>query len=91
MRSTQFLAYKLRIQQSWRKQYTIIRRVHDCEWRIVILPLLVYGCGTWSLTLKDEHRLRVFEKRVLRRKFGPKRVDVIGQWRRLRHVKFYVL
>jgi hypothetical protein len=37
------------------------------------LPLLLYGCEIWSLTLREEHRLRVFEKRVLRRIFGPKR------------------
>jgi hypothetical protein len=39
----------------------------------VILPFVLYGCGTWSLTLGEEHRLRVFENRVLRRIFGPKR------------------
>jgi uncharacterized membrane protein len=41
-----------------------------------------YGCETWSLTLKDEHRLRVFENRVLRRIFGPKK-ELIGSWRKL--------
>ena len=41
--------------------------------RTVILPVVLYGCETWSLTLKEEHRLRVFENRVLRRIFGPKR------------------
>jgi hypothetical protein len=55
------------------------------------MPLVVYGCETWSLTLKKQHRLRMFEKRMLRRKFGPKRVEVVGQWRRLRHVKVYFL
>jgi uncharacterized membrane protein len=42
----------------------------------------MYGCETWSLTLRVEHRLRVFENRVLRRIFGPKR-DVTGEWRKL--------
>jgi hypothetical protein len=42
-----------------------------------------YGCETWSLTLSEEHRLRVFENRVLRRIFGPKRDEMIGEWRRL--------
>ena len=42
-----------------------------------------YGCETWLLTLKVEHRLRVFEDRVLRRIFGPKRVKVTGEWRKL--------
>jgi hypothetical protein len=42
---------------------------------MVILPFEVYGCETWSLTLREEHRLRVFENRVLRRIFGPKREE----------------
>jgi hypothetical protein len=43
----------------------------------------LYGCETWSLTLREENRLRVFEKMVLRRIFGPKREEVVGGWRRL--------
>jgi hypothetical protein len=43
----------------------------------------VYGCETWSLTLREEHRLRVFENRVLRRIFGPKEDEVTGEWRKL--------
>jgi hypothetical protein len=43
----------------------------------------MYGCETWSLTLREEHRLRVFENRVLRRIFGPKRDEVMGEWRKL--------
>jgi hypothetical protein len=43
----------------------------------------LYGCETWSLTLREEHRLRVFENRVVTRIFGPKRDDVTGEWRRL--------
>jgi hypothetical protein len=43
----------------------------------------MYGCETWSLTLKEEHRLRVFENRVLRRIFGLKRDEVLGEWRKL--------
>jgi hypothetical protein len=43
-----------------------------------ILPLVLYGCETWSLALREEHRLRVFENRVLRRIFGPKRDEVTG-------------
>jgi hypothetical protein len=48
-----------------------------------ILPVVLYGCETWSLTLREEHRLRVFENRVLRRIFGPKRDEVAGRWRKL--------
>ena len=44
--------------------------------------LVLYGCETWSLTLREERRLRVFENRVLRRVFGPKRDDVTGEWRK---------
>jgi hypothetical protein len=45
--------------------------------------VVLYGCETWSLTLRKEHILRVFENRVLRRIFGPKRYDVTGEWRKL--------
>jgi hypothetical protein len=50
---------------------------------ILILPVVLYGCETWSLTLREEQRLRVFENRVLRRIFGPKRDKATGEWRRL--------
>jgi hypothetical protein len=45
----------------------------------MILPAVLYGCETWSLTLRDEHRLRIFENRVLRRIFGPKRDEMTGE------------
>jgi hypothetical protein len=45
--------------------------------------VVLYGCETWSLILREEHRLRVFEKRVLRRIFGAKRDEVTGEWRKL--------
>jgi hypothetical protein len=48
-----------------------------------ILSVVLYGCETWSLTLKDEQRLKVFENRVLRRIFGPKKDEATGEWRRL--------
>ena len=51
--------------------------------RTIILPVVLYGCETWSLTLREEHRLRVFENRVLRRVFGSKRDEVTGEWRKL--------
>jgi hypothetical protein len=51
--------------------------------KITILPVVLHGCETWSLTLREEHRLRVFENRVLRRIFGPKRDEVTGEWRKL--------
>ena len=49
--------------------------------KTIILPVVVYGCETWSLTLREEFRLRVFEKTILRRIFGPKRgVEKASQW-----------
>ena len=51
-------------------------------YRTIILPVVLYGCETWSLTLREERRLRVFESRVLR-VFGPKRDEVTGEWRKL--------
>jgi hypothetical protein len=50
-------------------------------YRSIILPLVLYGCETWSVTLREEQRLRVFENRVLRRIFGPKRDESTGEWR----------
>jgi hypothetical protein len=47
-------------------------------YKTIILPVVLYGLVTWSLTLREEHRLRVFENRVLRRIFGPKRNEVMG-------------
>jgi hypothetical protein len=52
-------------------------------YRTIILPVVLYGCETWSLTLREERRLRVFENRVLRRVFGPSRDEVTGEWRKL--------
>jgi hypothetical protein len=51
----------------------------------IILPVVLYGCETWSLSLKVKHRLRVFVNRVLRGIFGPKRDEVTGEWRKLRN------
>ena len=49
------------------------------------MPVFLYGCETWLLTLREERRLRVFENRVLRRIFGPKRDEMTGEWRKLRN------
>jgi hypothetical protein len=49
----------------------------------IIFPVVLYGCETWSRMVREEHRLRVFENRVLRRIFGPKRDEVMGEWRKL--------
>ena len=50
-------------------------------YKTIILPVVLYGCETWSFTLREKYRLRVFENRILGRVFGPKR-DVNGAWRR---------
>jgi hypothetical protein len=55
------------------------------------MPVVLYGCETWSLTLREEHSLRVFENRVLRGIFGPKRDEVTGEWRRLHNAELYDL
>ena len=52
-------------------------------YRTIILPVVLYGCETWSLALREERRPRVFENRVLRRIFGPKRDEVRGEWRKV--------
>ena len=52
-------------------------------YRTVLLPVVLYGCETLSLTLREEHSLRVFENRVLKRVFGPKRDKVTGEWTKI--------
>ena len=52
-------------------------------YRIIILPVVLYGCDTWSVTLREERRPRACEKRVLRRIFWPKRDEARGEWRKL--------
>jgi hypothetical protein len=59
-------------------------------YKTVILPVVLYGCETWSLTLRKEHRLRILENRVLRRIFGPKR-DEDGSWRKLHNDELHNL
>jgi hypothetical protein len=55
------------------------RNVKVKIYKTIILPVVLYGCETWSLTLSEENRLRVFENRVLRRIFGPRRDEVMGE------------
>jgi hypothetical protein len=59
-------------------------------YKTVSLPVVLYGCETWSLTLREEHRLSVFESRVLRRIFGPKREED-GSWRKLHNDELHNL
>jgi hypothetical protein len=55
------------------------------------LPAVLYGCETWFLALREEHRLRVFENRVLRRIFGPKGDEVTGDWSKLHNEELHNL
>ena len=57
----------------------VIQKFKDQDiYRIIILPVILYGCETWSLTLREERKLRVFENMVLRRIFTPRRDEVTG-------------
>jgi hypothetical protein len=60
-------------------------------YKTIILPVVLYGCETWSVTLREEHRLRVLENRVVRRIFGPKRDEVTEEWRKLHSRKLHNL
>jgi hypothetical protein len=62
-----------------------------CCYKTIILPVVLYGCETWSLTVREEHKLRVFQNRVLRRIFGPKRDGVMGGWRKLHNEEVHNL
>jgi len=60
-------------------------------YRTIILPVVLYGCETWSLTLREERRLRVFDNSVLGRIFGPKRDEAVGEWRKLHNEELHDL
>jgi hypothetical protein len=67
------------------------RNVKVKIYKTAILPVVLYGRETWSLTLREENRLRVFENRFLRRRVGPKRGKVTGEWRKLHNEKLHIL
>jgi hypothetical protein len=69
----------------------LVKNIKIRIYKNIILPVVLYGCETWSLTLMEEHRLRVFEKRFMRRIFGPKRDEVTGVWRKLHNEEFHNL
>ena len=69
----------------------IIQTLKIKTYRTIILPVVLYGCETWSLTLREDRRLRVFENMVLRGIFGPKRDEITGEWRKLHNEKLNVL
>jgi hypothetical protein len=61
------------------------------KYKTMILPVVLYGCETWSLTLREEHRLREFENRALRRIFGPKKDELTSEWRKLHNMELHDL
>jgi hypothetical protein len=67
------------------------RNVKVKIYKTIIIPVVLYGCETWSLTLREEHRQRVFENMVLRRIFGPKRDEVTGEWKKLQNEELHNL
>jgi hypothetical protein len=67
------------------------RNVKVKIYKTIILPVVLYGCETWSVRLREEHRLRVFENRVLIGIFGPKRDEVTGEWRKLHNEELHNL
>jgi hypothetical protein len=67
------------------------RNVKVKIYKTIILPAVLYGCETRSLTLREEHRLRVFQSRVLRKIFGPKKDEVTGEWRKLHNEELHNL
>jgi hypothetical protein len=67
------------------------RNVQVKIYKTIILPVVLYGCETWSLTFREAHRQRMFENRVLRRIFGPKRDEVTGEWRKLHNEELHIL
>jgi hypothetical protein len=67
------------------------RNVNIKIYKTITLRVVLYGCETLSLTLREEHRLRVFENRVLRRIFGPKRDEVTGGWRKMHNEELHGL
>jgi hypothetical protein len=71
--------------QSLLSSCLLSRNVKVKIYNTITLPVVLYGCETWSLTLREEHILRVFENRVLIRISGPKRDEVTGEWRKLRN------
>jgi hypothetical protein len=77
--------------QNLLSSHLLLKNVNIRIYKTIILLVVLYGCETWSLTLREEHRLTVFENKVLRRTFGPKRDVVMGGWRKLHNEELYDL
>ena len=68
----------------------LFKKLKVKTYKIIILPVVFYGCETLSLTFREEHRLRVFENKVLRKIFGAKKDEITGEWRKLRNAELLV-
>jgi hypothetical protein len=77
--------------QSLLSSRLLSRNVKVKVYRTIILPVVLYGCETWSPTLREGHKLRVFENSVLKRIFGPKRDEVMGEWSKLHNEELHIL
>jgi hypothetical protein len=71
--------------------HLLSRNIKVKIYKTIILPVVLYGCKTWSLTLREQHRLRVFENRLLRRILGHKKDEIKGQWRKLHNGELHNL
>jgi len=69
----------------------LLKNINTKIFRTIILPVVLFGCETWSIILREKHRLRVFENRVLRRILEPERDEVRGEWRKLHNEELYDL
>jgi hypothetical protein len=85
------LPHSYHLVQKLLSSHLLSKNVKVRIYKTIILPVILYGCETWSLTLREEHKLRVFENRVLRRIFGPKRDGVTGRWRKLHNEELHNL
>jgi hypothetical protein len=77
--------------QSLLSSRPISRNVEVKIYKTITLPVVLCGCETWSLILREEHTLRMFQNRVLRRMFLPKRREVSGEWGRLHNEELHIL
>ncbi|PNF21949.1 hypothetical protein B7P43_G01775, partial [Cryptotermes secundus] len=75
--------------QSLLSSHLLYGNINIRIYKSIILPVVLYGCETWSLILREEHRLRVLENRLLRRIFGPRGDEVTGGWIKLRNEEFH--
>jgi hypothetical protein len=73
--------------QTLLSSHLLLKNLEIRIYKTIILPVVLYGRETLSLTLREECRLRMFQNRVLRRIFGPKRAEVTGEWRKLHNAE----